>query len=260
MREAVAPDLLGARDCIASKGGRLGLPLVLLRETDSTSEEAKRAAKQGAPHGATWAADLQTRGRGRQGRAWTSPRAEGLLFSVVLRGTKAWRYPETLPLVVGLAVRDVVSTRLSSRDVLLKWPNDVLVANKKVAGVLVEATRECYVVGVGINVSVRQFPPELEGRATSLALEGAEQLSRGALLADVLAALDRDVEHVASFGLGLIHGRLRAVDALYGKAVSGERGSGIARGLSEKGGLIVECDDGRVQEWSSGEVHLVTHL
>ena len=186
--------------------GALGTPLHRLEETTSTNDEAKRAAKDGAPHGTTWVAESQTAGRGRQGRAWTSARGESLLFSVLVRVACPPSRLPPLALVAGLAARDAAANALGPIDAaapMLKWPNDVIVGKKKLAGVLVESILsggrvEAVVVGVGMNVTTRAFPPELEDRATSLALLGAARLDRDAILADILTGLARDLPLVAA--------------------------------------------------------------
>jgi BirA family biotin operon repressor/biotin-[acetyl-CoA-carboxylase] ligase len=112
------------------------------------------------------------------------------------------------------------------------------------------------VIGIGINVHTRDFPPEIAGLATSLALLGAPALDRAEILADVLAALDRDLELVASRGLGLVHARLAALDALRGARVRGDLGEGVAEGIDVEGRLVVRAGDGVLSRWSAGEVHL----
>lgn len=234
----------------------IGQPLTVLRETTSTNDEAKRGAREGAPHGAVWVAETQTAGRGRQGRTWYSPRAENLLFSVLLRVTCAPPRVPLVALVAGLAVRDAVARVLPSRDVLVKWPNDVVVGDKKIAGVLVESALtgskiDWVVVGIGVNVHTRSFPDELAGVATSIALEGGDA-SRTALLEDVLGGLEHDVEHVLHRGLGVVHGRLSRFDALRGRAVEG----GTAEGIDLEGRLLVRAPDGTLGRISSGEVRV----
>ena len=259
----VNPDLKRAPDLVAESGSTLGRPMHLLGMTTSTSDEAKRAAKDGAPHGATWVAEQQTAGRGRQGRAWVSPRGENLLFSVLVRVACP---PSRLPpvaLVAGLAVRDAVARAAPDADVRIKWPNDVLLDGKKLAGVLVEAITlgsrvEAVVIGVGINVHTRAFPDELEDRATSVSLIARDPPDRAVILADVLAGLDRDLHVVVSRGLGLVRRRLEASDALHGRRVRSDGGDeGIASGIDEDGRLLVRRDDGIMARWSAGEVHLV---
>ena len=275
-----APDLVRVRDVIASRGGRLGSPLVIAAETESTNDDAKRGAREGAEHGAVWLAESQTSGRGRQGRAWLSPRGENLLFSVLLRLRCAPARVPPVSLACGLAVRDAVARALgpaANDDVVVKWPNDVLVrsardgALRKVAGVLVEsaisgAKVEYVVVGIGINVHMRSLPDEVSAIATSIALErdsrppGAPELDRAEILADVLAGLDRDVEHVAHKGLGLVHARLTRYDALQGQPVESTDESvdlaGIASGIDLDGRLVVKRADGTTTRVASGEVRL----
>jgi BirA family biotin operon repressor/biotin-[acetyl-CoA-carboxylase] ligase len=280
-RRAGSPDLARAAEVIAARGGSLGAPLVVADETGSTNDDAKQGARGGAPHGAVWVAESQTGGRGRQGRAWLSPRGENLLFSVLLRLRCAPARVPPVSLVVGLAVRDAVARALgpeADADVVVKWPNDVMVRRageasmRKVAGVLVEsalagAKVEYVVVGVGINVHTRALPDDVAAIATSIALErdarggGASQpeLDRAAILADVLAALERDVELVAHKGLGPVHARLTRHDALVGRAVEsvgdGEL-RGTAAGIDMDGRLLVRRDDGTLVHVSSGEMRL----
>ncbi len=199
----------------------LGSPLHRLPTTPSTNDEAKHGARAGAPHGATWVAEEQTAGRGRQGRSWVSPRGENLLFSVLLRVDCV---PSRLPLVAivaGLAVRDAAARAAPRADVRIKWPNDVLVGTKKVAGILVEAITvgrhiEAVVVGAGVNVHTRVFPEELAERATSVSLVSSEPPDRDVLLADILEGIDHDLHVVLARGLGLGRARVDAADALRG--------------------------------------------
>lgn len=269
MREKHLADLEieRVRRLVSARGSRIGAPLHLQHESTSTNDDAKAAARDGAPHGAVWVAETQTRGRGRQGRTWISPPGENLLFSLLLRlaGLAPGRVPP-LSLAVGLVVRDAIAKALGGeRDaaVKVKWPNDVLIRGKKVAGILIESGLagskvEYLVVGIGVNVHTRVFPSELSAIATSIALEGARSpADRGELLADILAGLDHDIEHVAHRGLGILHGRLLAHDALRGRSVTSEDGKtrGIARGIDLEGRLLIESADG-VTKVTSGEVRL----
>src|SRR5258708_37463426 len=155
----IAPDLRQAPELIAARGGQLGRPLHLAATTASTNDDAKRAAKAGAPHGATWVAEAQTEGRGRQGRTWTSSSGESLLFSVLVRLDLSPSKVPRVALVAGLAVRDAVARAAPAATVEIKWPNDVLIDGRKVAGILVESVTtasgsgrsHAVVVGIGIN-------------------------------------------------------------------------------------------------------------
>jgi BirA family biotin operon repressor/biotin-[acetyl-CoA-carboxylase] ligase len=277
LTDRTPPDLANVTDAVAARGCRLGKPLHVLAVTGSTNDDAKAGAREGAPHGAVWLADTQSRGRGRQGRTWVSAPGENLLFSVLLRISCAPSRVPPLSLVCGLAVRDAVATALGAESrgeerVLVKWPNDVVIRDassgdarryRKVAGILVESALagsrvEHVIVGIGVNVHTRNFPDDLESIATSIALESTRAPDRAELLADILAALDHDIEHVAHRGLGLVHGRLTAHDALYGRAVESEDGSlsGIASGIDPEGRLLVRRADGVMTKVVSGEVRL----
>ncbi|MEO8876588.1 MAG: biotin--[acetyl-CoA-carboxylase] ligase [Polyangiaceae bacterium] len=254
-------ELTRAVELVRERGLAVGTPLEIMHETTSTNDVAKRAAKNGAPHGATFVAERQTAGRGRQGRSWLSERGDGLLVSVVLRVSCAPSHLPPLSLVAGLAVCDALAptTKIAPR---LKWPNDVWLDGKKVAGVLVEASVagdrvEWVVVGCGINVHSRHFPEEIAQIATSVALHSREQPDRAEILARLLEGLDRDIAPVAKHGLGIVHARIDALDALRGLPVRGELGEGIADGIDRDGRLRVLKSDGSVDAWVAGEVHLL---
>ena len=247
---------------------RLGVPLHHLASTGSTNDDAKVGARGGAPHGSLWIAETQSQGRGRQGRAWSSPPGENLLFSVLLRISCAPMRVPPLALVVGLAVRDAVAKVVGDRAAV-KWPNDVVVREgdgiRKLAGVLVESAIvgshvEHLVVGVGINVHTRAFPEGLRDRATSLALQCGHDASRAELLADVLAGIERDVERVAHHGLGSVHARLTAADVLLGRNVEVDGVSGVGAGIDAEGRLLVQRADGGVVRIGSGEVAISTSV
>ena len=220
----------------------IGRPRVHLRVTDSTNERARALAAAGAPHGTLVTADEQSAGRGRQGRAWSAPARSAVLMSVVLRELR-----ESLPLAAAVAVCEALPA-----DAQIKWPNDVWIGGRKVAGILVEGRPQegWAVLGIGLNVTTDEFPPELE--ATSLALEG-RPLSVPATLAAVLASLDawlpRPIEEVLA--------AWRTRDALLGRPVRWANGSkeGTAAGVDSSGALIVETAGGRVS-LDAGEVHL----
>lgn len=264
---AIASDLHRAPEVVAARGGGLGRPLWVVASTTSTNDEAKRGAKQGAPHGATWVAEEQTAGRGRQGRGWWAPAGESLTFSVLLRDTPP---PSRLPLialVAGLAVRDAVASAAPNSDVKIKWPNDVVIGGRKVAGVLVEAITSgprvlAIAIGIGINVHTRVFPAEISDRATSVALALGARSSppdRASILAETLGVLDRDLQLVAARGLGPVRGRLEAVDALRERRVRSDAGDqGVASGIDDDGRLVVRRDGGLIVRWVAGEVHLVS--
>jgi BirA family biotin operon repressor/biotin-[acetyl-CoA-carboxylase] ligase len=221
----------------------LGTPRIHHRRTGSTNERARELAWSGAPHGTLVTAAEQTAGRGRQGRTWTAPPGSSILASLVVRDP-----PRLLPLAAGVAVAEVVGP-----EARVKWPNDVLVDGRKLAGILVEGRpQELWaVLGVGLNVAVSEdeFPPELRDRAGTmgLGLDAVEPtLSR--LLARLEQWLEAPTEDVLE--------ALRDRDALAGRPVQWAGGEGEGAGIDSEGRLIVNTAEGPTA-LEAGEVHLV---
>jgi BirA family biotin operon repressor/biotin-[acetyl-CoA-carboxylase] ligase len=222
---------------------RLGRPRLHLRETSSTNDRARALAAAGAPHGTLVTASAQTAGRGRQGRSWSGPPGRALLCSLLLRD-----YDLLLPLRAGLAVAD-----LAGDAARVKWPNDVLVDGRKLAGILVEARPQdgWAVLGIGVNVAVElaDLPPELRDRAATLGrpLDGLEPA-----LAELLGHLERRLAAPPADTLAA----LRARDALRDQPVRWAGGAGTGAGIDDTGALLVRRDDGTVETLDAGEVHL----
>jgi BirA family biotin operon repressor/biotin-[acetyl-CoA-carboxylase] ligase len=170
-------------------GEGLWTDLRVMDRSPSTNAEASAAARESVPEGLIVVAESQTAGRGRRDRAWTTPPRAGLTFSVLLRPTfpaAGWSW---LPLLAGLAVATRLRT-LSEVDVGLKWPNDVLVGERKLGGILTEVVGTGVVVGIGLNISLR--PDELPvPAATSLAIEGSAMVDRDPVLRAVLREIER---------------------------------------------------------------------
>jgi BirA family transcriptional regulator, biotin operon repressor / biotin---[acetyl-CoA-carboxylase] ligase len=221
----------------------IGSPRVHHRLTDSTNERAKQLAAAGAPHGTLVTADEQTAGRGRQGRAWTSPPRSAVLMSLVLR-----ELDERLPLTAAVALCEALPL-----EAAIKWPNDVWIEGRKVAGILVEGRPQegWAVLGVGVNVTTERFPVELAESATSLRLAGSAA-TPAQVLADLLESLSRWLiappERVLE--------TWRSLDALKGERVRWTGGEGIADGIDDSGALRVETGSGLVT-LDAGEVHLL---
>jgi BirA family transcriptional regulator, biotin operon repressor / biotin---[acetyl-CoA-carboxylase] ligase len=222
---------------------RLGRPRLHLRATTSTNDRARALAEAGAPHGTLVTADEQTAGRGRQGRTWSAPAGSSLLASVVLHAP-----PPLLPLAAALAVAEVAGPGAQ-----IKWPNDVLVDGRKVAGILAEGRPQdgWAVLGIGLNVALRidDLPPELRDTAGTLGLAPADLEPT---LDHLLAALERTL---ALDGPTLLDA-YRARDALRDREVSWATGHGRAAGIDREGRLVVELPDGGRTALSAGEVHL----
>jgi BirA family biotin operon repressor/biotin-[acetyl-CoA-carboxylase] ligase len=222
---------------------RLGRPRVHLRRTDSTNDRARALASAGAPHGTLVTAAEQTAGRGRQGRTWSAPAGTALLMSLVLRDA-----PPLLPLAAGVAVAEV-----AGEGALLKWPNDVLIGGRKVAGILVEArpAEGWSVLGLGVNVAVDpgELPPAVRGSAGTLGRAPAEIEP---LLAALLGRLERWLAEPAEAVLEA----WRARDALLGREVTWPGGTGKGAGVDGEGRLVVTLAGGGTAAMHAGEVHL----
>jgi BirA family biotin operon repressor/biotin-[acetyl-CoA-carboxylase] ligase len=234
----------------------IGSPRVHHRTTDSTNERAKELALGGAPHGTIVTADEQTAGRGRQGRQWLAPPGRALLVSVVLRhlgGAQAH-----LPLAAALAVCEACERSAPPLHCAIKWPNDVWLDGRKVAGILVEGRPQegWAVLGIGLNVSTAEdeFPAELREIATSLAaaMPDAEPPALEDVLGQLLNALEARLEDSPDS----IVAEWRERDALSGQLVRWQGGEGTAAGIDESGALIVDTSSGRVT-LDAGEVHLL---
>ena len=219
---------------------------------DSTNRYLLDEARRGAPEGLVAVADFQTAGRGRRGRGWVAPPGASLLFSVLLRPSLA---PEQTPLVTmacGVAMADAVA-RVAGFTPGLKWPNDLVVRDRKLVGILAERDGDAVVVGAGVNVEWREFPPELAETATACNLEAGHSVDRRELLTAFLAELDRRYADLAG-----VAGEYRQRLATLGRRVRVERSDGDlvgrAVGIGDAGGLRVEDDQGDVMEVHVGDV------
>ena len=221
----------------------LGRPRLHLRVTTSTNDRARALAQDGAPHGTLVTAAEQHAGRGRQGRTWSAPPDRALLLSLVLRDP-----PALLPLAAALAVAEVAGPSAQ-----IKWPNDVLVEGRKVAGILAEGRPHegWAVLGIGLNVALRvdELPPELHATAGTLGLTPADLEPT---LDRLLAALERALALDATALLEAYRQR----DALRGHEVTWAGGRGRAAGVDGAGRLVVELPEGGRTALSAGEVHL----
>ena len=221
----------------------LGRPRLHLRETGSTNDRARELAAAGAPHGTLVTAAAQSAGRGRQGRQWSAPAGAALLMSLVLRDA----HP-LLPLAAAVAVAQTVGD-----EARIKWPNDVQLGGRKVAGILAEGRPQegWAVLGIGVNVAIRveDLPAELHATAATL---GRDPADVEPFLADLLAALERTLALTPAEVLDA----WRARDALAGREISWSGGRGTAAGIDGEGRLVVELADGGRTALDAGEVHL----
>ena len=258
------PDRLTADDIKARLKTRLiGSEVLVFEETASTNDVVEHLAKSGAREGLVVFAESQTRGRGRRGRTWASPRGKGLWFSVLLRPTlppsAASRITVAASVAVARAIREVGRV-----DARIKWPNDVIINDKKLAGILTELRVEAdeilmAILGIGIDVNCEpdDFPDDLARIATSLQLETGSAQDRVALAARVLAALDEcyqlalaDFEAIADEWAKLCTTLGRQIVVTMGQ----RRIEGFAQALDSDGALLVRCDSGQMERILGGDL------
>ena len=242
----------------------LGRTVHVKAQTASTNDDAKQLARDGAPEGTVVLAEQQHRGRGRQGRSFASPAGVGIYMSLLLRPEiELSRLPQ-LTLVAAVATADAIA-EVSSLSVELKWPNDVMIGNKKAGGILTESVFQAdlspvAIVGIGINVNtaLEQFPAELRRQVTSLSLEAGRFVPRTPLIAAILGRFEPLYLDFQQQGLAPILPRWLHYGRIVGKPVrcSTERGlqEGVVLGLDVDGALLVRGPDDSRLRVVSGEV------
>jgi BirA family biotin operon repressor/biotin-[acetyl-CoA-carboxylase] ligase len=271
---------------------KFGGPHRHFRVTDSTNSRARELAEAGAPGGAVVTAGEQTAGRGRQGRSWAAPAGGALLYSAILRPLDERHL--LLPLAAPLAVCEVAEELEPRVECQIKWPNDVWVEGRKLAGVLIEAKPQdgWAVIGAGLNLYIApdELPPDLRDKAVSLfgATEGSRESSRRCLAkrprqgdlcreaaqdftaeggdghsprrlptpASAAEALNRQLDRWVEAEPEAILSAWRARDALRGQEVAWEEGSGVADGIDDRGHLAVVLASGDRVLLGAGDVHL----
>ena len=231
------------------------------RETDSTNLWIKRLAKEGASEGTLALAEFQSAGRGRLGRSWEVPEGTSVMMSILLRPKFEPQYAPTLTLVMGMAVAKAVKSL--GFDVSIKWPNDVVVSHKKICGILTEmgvrdGKIDYAVIGVGINVNIKEFPEEMVDKATSLYLESGKEFDRSQIPGLVMEAFEEYYEKfAAACDLSGLKEEYESILANYNQPVrvlAKEPYEGVARGITDGGELLVEKTDGTIVAVSAGEV------
>lgn len=240
-----------------------GHPVIFYDAVDSTNLCAIQEAENGAPEGALIVADMQTTGRGRRGRSWQSPAGTNVYFTLILRPDYKPDKASMVTLVMALAVAEGIETACGLRT-QIKWPNDIVVNGRKVCGILTEMCAERdsiqhIVVGVGINVGLQAFAPELAEKATSLQAECGFAVSRASLTVHVMKAFEKyygrflntlDLSGVREKYESLLVNRDREVRVLD----PGGDFAGVSRGINNAGELLVELPDGKLVTVYAGEV------
>jgi BirA family transcriptional regulator, biotin operon repressor / biotin---[acetyl-CoA-carboxylase] ligase len=264
-----APDLLIPEEIAAGlKTERIGSRIICLKEAGSTNEEAFRLAEEGAEEGAVVIAESQTRGKGRLGRQWESPPGVNLYCSVILRPPVLPVRAAQLTFLSSVAVARTIGSSTSLTPAI-KWPNDVMVGGRKVAGLLNEMSAETdkinfFVLGIGVNINMKQeqFPEGLRHPATSLAMEEGSRVDRTAFTRALLEALDHLYSMFLENGYGPVReewlGFCNSLDreVLVTFQDTGLRGT--ARGIDDEGALLVERTDGSIERVLAGDVTILS--
>lgn len=264
-----ARDLTQERLLAFLKTRALGRSTRLLREATSTSDIAREDGLSGAPHGHLVHAERQSQGRGRKGRSWVSPPGVNLAFSLLLRPALAIEEAPLITLATALGCRDALEE--IGVQAAIKWPNDLLIGARKVAGILSEmslAGRAIghVVVGVGLNVNLdtEALEPPLNETATSLRRELGRPLDRARVLACLLDHLETTLGELETAGFDSLRERYRRHSATLGQRVRAFTESGIVEGvatdLGGRGSLFLRLDSGETREIFAGDVERVRGL
>lgn len=264
-----APDNLDSAEIEARLSTVLvGRRLICLKETGSTNSDAFRQAEEGAPEGTVVMADAQSGGKGRRGRVWSSPGGVNFYCSVVLRPTVMPHEAPQLTFLSAVAVARTIE-RVTGLSPEIKWPNDVLMGGRKVAGLLNEMSAETDAinfvvlgVGVNLNMTLAQFPYDLRHPATSLLLESGQRVERTGFAAALLNELDRLYAGFLAHGFGPVREEWQSrCNARGREVVVSDAGAEVVRGMftgiDGDGALLLRRPDGRIERILSGDVKVL---
>ena len=242
----------------------IGQKIITYDSVESTNEIAKSLVGDSDNEGTVILSDSQTQGKGRQGRIWYSEEKVGVYLSVLLKPSLRPEQIAQITLVAGVALNQTVN-EFSRVPAYLKWPNDILLNGKKVAGILTENCRQNInsgiVLGIGVNVNHAHFPVSLQQIATSMAMENGEIFERLPFITYLLNHLDQEYRCFLDEGLSHTIDQWNMNSDMFGKQVSMTQGAqtyyGTAMKLNKKGHLVILTDDGEEIAFDSGEVSLL---
>ncbi len=258
------PDILSESEIISRLDTAwAGKNLCFFEEVDSTNTQAQHMAMAGAPSGTLVVTDCQTAGKGRRGRVWQSPKGSSVYMTILMRPQFLPERASMLTLIMGLSIVQAIR-EITGLEAVIKWPNDVVLNKKKVCGILTEMSAqmdyiEYLVIGIGINVNMREFPEELADKATSLFLELGSPVNRSQLVAGSMKAFEKNyaVFEKTQDMSGLLEEYQKVLankDQPVRVLQPHHEYSGIARGINARGELLVEREDGTVEAVYAGEV------
>jgi BirA family transcriptional regulator, biotin operon repressor / biotin---[acetyl-CoA-carboxylase] ligase len=262
------PDLLHADDLLSLVPPKqiVGRDIRVFEETQSTNDVAEKLARDGVPEGVVVFAETQSRGRGRLGRKWISPARKGLWFSVLLRPDLRPQAATQLTVAAATALVRAIHVH-AGLHAEIKWPNDILIRGKKIAGVLTELSAELdhikYIIlgiGVDVNLAASDLPPDLRKVATSLKIETGQPIRRADLAAAILTELDRDYERIRHHEFAALADEWESHCSTLGRRVTIQMGErtleGRAESLDPDGALLLRTDHGHLERIIGGDVTL----
>jgi BirA family transcriptional regulator, biotin operon repressor / biotin---[acetyl-CoA-carboxylase] ligase len=263
-----SPDALHADDLLARLGKTkvIGRDIRVFEQTTSTNDVIEKLARDGVKEGVVVFAESQTRGRGRLGRKWISPAHKGLWFSILLRPDLRPQETTQLTVASATALRRAIVSETNLRPEI-KWPNDILIGGKKIAGILTELSAELdcvkhIILGIGIDVNLEanEFPAELKKIATSLKIEAGETISRAELATAILRELDKDYSRICAGKFSEVADEWEENCATIGKNVTVQIGErkirGRAESLDDDGALLLRTEHGHLERITGGDVTL----
>lgn len=239
-----------------------GKTVHFVKETDSTNSWIRRLAKEGAESGTLAVAEFQSEGRGRFNRKWEAPQGSSIMMTLLLRPEFPPQHASMLTLVMGLSVARAIE-KLDFK-VSIKWPNDVVISRKKICGILTEmGTKgneiDYVLIGVGINVNLKEFPEEMQDKATSLMLESGREFDRSQIIGLIMEQFEENYEKfIKTCDFTYLMEDYERILTNMGQSVrvlDGKKSfEGISRGINKKGELLVERKNGTISEVCAGEV------
>ncbi len=261
-----SPDVLHADDLLSrlAPGRVIGRDIQVFQVTNSTNDVVEKLARDGVAEGAVVFAESQSKGRGRLGRKWISPPGQGLWFSVLLRP----QLPPASATQLTIAASTAVARAIRSATGLLpqiKWPNDILIEGRKVVGILTELSAELdrvryVIIGIGVDVNIKEFPAELAESATSLAEAAGKNFIRAEIAAAILKELDADYARITRGEFSALAEEWEQQCITLGRRVQihiGERTiAGRAESLAGDGALLLRTEYGHLERIVGGDVVL----
>lgn len=258
------PDIISAEEVKSLLETRwAGQEIAYYSLIDSTNNRAKRLAEEGAPHGALVIADEQSGGRGRRGRGWATPPKSSIAMTLIIRPELPPEKASMLTLIMGMAVASACQ-ELLKLPVQIKWPNDAVIGGRKICGILTEISAEMHaihylVIGTGINVNMEEFPESIRDTATSLSLAAGHPVNRAQVICGCMKYFEKYYEIFMETqdlsGLkDSYHKMLVNLGAEVRVLEPGNEYTGISRGINDRGELLVEREDGAIEEVYAGEV------